>query len=437
MSYEELDQVADLDWTKMDLTAPSEFEKMLTEHLTNIEVYDPEVGSIFDVDSLEVVNNKLCAILSNDVVVEMNLATEYRCLLDSIFQEGTTFKNRKEFLKYVSKNKETINEAVKKQKLKIQITKTRNGILEGSISAWNFKKLSKEFLEQIRLNKIIESSKKKFTKSRNPIKTQSKTGYSYDEVEEAKQNQRYYKCKLVEMNKGGFLGYISGVQVFVPGSLAHHQRIEDYESFVGKTIDVMIDSYVSNRNIFIASNKRYIDAKIPTIVNEIDNNTKQTGTITGITDFGIFINFKEILNGLLHISEMTQNTIHKLKNREFEIGEEVEFYVKSFYHDKIVLSEMTLEEAESEWEEIENDIKGTVVLGKVLKKVSTGYLFKLDNGLRGLLYDIEADKYPMNIVEGNEYEVEVWKMDFNSSKIFLKYPEIQNLQELRDAFIPK
>lgn len=436
MSYEQLDSIADLDWSKIDLASPTEFENMLTGHLNNIEVYDPEVGSTFFVESLEVLSNKVCALLPNDVVVEMNLATEYRCLVDSLFEESVTFKNRKDFLKYLIDNKKEINESVKNQNIKLEITRARNGILEGSISLWNSKNLADQFLEQIRYNKVIESGKKKYTKSRNAVYSPQEV-HSHDEIVNAKTQQRYYRCKLVEMNKGGFMGYISGVQVFVPGSLAHHKKIDNYADFVGDTINVMIDSYVRDRKIFIASHKRYIDAKIPGIVEELDNNEKITGTITGLTKYGIFISFKEFLNGLMHISEMSQTSIDKLQNGEFTIGDSIDFYVKSHSDGKIVLSEISLEDAESEWTSMEEDLIGSVVLAKAIKKISAGFLFQLENGQRGLLYDVEAKKYPMRIELDQEFEVEVWKMDFESSKIFLKYPEIQNLQELGNDFIPR
>lgn len=436
MSYENLDLISDLDWNKIDIVDSSEFENMLTGHLNDIEVYDPEVGSTFYVESLEVFNNKICALLPNDIIVEMNLATEYRCLVDSLFEETVSFKNRKEFLKYLIDNKKEINSAIKKQNIKLEITKAKNGILEGSISLWNSKNLMNQFLEQIRYNKIIESGKKKYTKSRKAIYSPQEV-HSQDEIENAKLQQRYYRCKLVEMNKGGFMGYISGVQVFVPGSLAHHKKIDDYSDFVGDTINVMIDSYVRDRQIFIASHKKYIDAKIPGILENLDINEKITGEITGLTKYGIFISFKEFLNGLMHISEMSQTTIDKLQNNEFNIGDYIDFYIKSYSDDKIVLSEMSLDEAEAEWTEMEENLIGTVVLAKAIKKISAGFLFQLENGQRGLLYDVEAKKYPMKIELNQEYEVEVWKMDFESSKIFLKYPELQNLQELKDEFIPR
>lgn len=434
MSYETLD-IKDIDWNKMNLKDSLVFEEQLTEHLNNIEVYDPEVGTIFPVDSLDIINNKICALLPNDVVVLMNLSTEYRCLKDILFEDNN-FKNRKEFLSYLKENKKEINDKVRSIHLKIEITNTKNGILEGSINLWNSKLLTSQFLDQIKYNQIIESRKKVYTKSKTFLNSYQNS-YSEFDIEEAILNQRYYKCHLVEMNKGGFLGYISGLQVFIPGSLVHYKKIDNYEDFIDKTINVMIDSYVKERKIFIASNKRYIEAKIPEVIENIDNNEKLTGTITGLTKYGIFINFKEILNGLLHVSEMCQTNIDKLTNDEFTLGDSIDFFVKSYSDNKIVLSEMSLEDSEKEWKKQEDELQGTIVLARCIKKISYGFLFELQNGQKGLLYDIEARKYPMRIEIGNEYEVEVWKMDFSTSKTFLKFPDLQNLQELADEFLPK
>ena len=53
-----------------------------------------------------------------------------------------------------------------------------------------------------------------------------------------------YPARVESINKGGYLVDISGIKCFLPGSLAAANKITDFESYLGKTIYVMIDGYV-------------------------------------------------------------------------------------------------------------------------------------------------------------------------------------------------
>lgn len=367
-----------------NIESKNEFMSMLEPYLENVEIQDPQVGYTFPVENITSNGSKLFAKVNGGFLIELNASFERRWFTD-VFLKGVNIKNKKEILSYVSNNTEDIEARLIDTKPNVEIIGNNDGLIVGSIAYSYSRDLRDRFFNNM--------------------------------------DKDFYECTITDMNKGGYLGYINGVQVFIPGSLASHKKIDFYQEMVGKTIQVMIDGYVKERDIFIASNKKYIQKMIPKLLEQMDKTREIKGTITGIAPFGIFITFEEYFNGLLHVSEMSPDTNKKFSKGDFEIGDDIYFYIKSFTDTKIILSENSYEETVNKWKELEDKYIGKVITSKPFKKVSTGWLFELEPKIIGLLYDVEARKYGFNLEIGTEYQIKVDRMDFDSGKIFLNHFE--------------
>lgn len=361
-----------------------DYMSMLEPYLENVEVQDPKVGYSFPVEDIISTKSKLYAKVNGNYLIQLNASNEKRWFID-VFLRDLDITNKKEMITYLSNNPDYIEDRLNDLKLKVEIVSNKSGVVVGSIA----KSYSRDLKERFSDNMSTD----------------------------------VYECKITDMNKGGYLGYIDGVQVFIPGSLASHKKIEFYSKLVGKTIKVMIDGYVQERDIFIASNKKYIKKIRPQLLEEMDKTKELTGTITGVAPFGIFVAFENYFSGLLHVSEMSPETNKKFKNGDYSDGDEISFYIKSYTDNKIILSENSYEETVAKWEELEEKYLGKVITSKPFKKVSTGYLFEIEPKIIGLLYDIEASKYNKKIELGEEYQIKVDRMDFDSGKIFLNHFE--------------
>jgi predicted RNA-binding protein with RPS1 domain len=146
-----------------------------------------------------------------------------------------------------------------------------------------------------------------------------------------------YVCKIKEANKGGFFVEVQGIDAFMPGSLAAPNKINDFQSYVGKETIVMIEDYLKDMNSFIVSHKKYISFILPQKLSELDLMKKYTGSITGISKYGIFIEFEDFFTGLLHVSKMAEETQNLFKTRHFKSGDVIEFYVGEITKDKRVI----------------------------------------------------------------------------------------------------
>jgi ribosomal protein S1 len=139
---------------------------------------------------------------------------------------------------------------------------------------------------------------------------------------------KVYDAKVVEKNRGGYFVNIHGVQAFLPGSLASANKIINFEAFLGKTISVMLDSYINESDTFIVSNKRYIEHIMPSLIDALDMSVSYEGIITGCIQSGIFVEFNEIMTGLLSQADMDQETLKLFKNGQIRPGDRINVWVR-------------------------------------------------------------------------------------------------------------
>ena len=146
--------------------------------------------------------------------------------------------------------------------------------------------------------------------------------------DQLKNPTKVYDAKVIEKNRGGYFVNIYGVQAFLPGSLASANKIINFEAFLGKTVKVMLDSYISESDTFIVSNKRYIEHIMPEMIESIDMSLVHEGTVTGTIQSGIFVEFNEIMTGLLSQSDMDESILALFKNGQIRPGDKISVWVR-------------------------------------------------------------------------------------------------------------
>lgn len=150
------------------------------------------------------------------------------------------------------------------------------------------------------------------------------------------ENGTDFDVVVKELVRGGFIAsFENTIDCFIPGAHAAANIIYDFESYLGKTIHVVVDNYDSASNMFIVSHKKYIKKILPERVKDINFGTKYKGVLTSDpTKFGIFVEFAinpkygPIYTGLIHVSELVD------KYANLKQGDEVEFYVSRVLYDR-------------------------------------------------------------------------------------------------------
>jgi ribosomal protein S1 len=205
---------------------------------------------------------------------------------------------------------------------------------------------------------------------------------------------------------------------FMPNTLAGVNRLSDPESIVGKTMEVMIESFSKEEGTYIVSRRKYLEKLIPQAIKKLEFNKVYTGYVTGTTDFGVFVEFAPIedgeicLTGMIHKSNIDPDWRDRLKT--ISAGYEIQFYIKEIAQkdSKLILTQIL---RETLWDTIQQD---QIIKGKVKENKPFGALINLDNETMGLIHISElGDRI---LTPGQQIKVQVAGIDRTIRKIFLK-----------------
>lgn len=212
-----------------------------------------------------------------------------------------------------------------------------------------------------------------------------------------------YPIKVVSVCNGGFMVSLSGIECFLPGSLAAANRIMNFHDYIGKKINVMVEVYDKKRDIFVVSFKKYLKRIINTEVQNLSFSEKYEGTVTGVSNTCVFVEWKDIFTGVVNFDEAEK---HKIK--QYKAGDKVNFYVLDIKNpNRVVISfnepnqkmKVVQEMKDSSVEKV-GQISGLEShKGEITKLKTFGAFVKLENGLTGL---IEKEKLNSPI---DQYEV--------------------------------
>lgn len=217
-------------------------------------------------------------------------------------------------------------------------------------------------------------------------------------IDQITKEKSAYTAKIESTNRGGYIANISGIKCFLPGSLAAANKITDFEEYIGKEIPVMIENYIEDKDIFVVSHKKYINKVMEHKIGELNALQQYTGTVTGTSDFGIFVEWDELYTGLIHKSEL-KNEDEISKYRE---GDEISFYVKGIRdNNKIVLS-------------LDEPTEKIVQLNEMKEKMETDTIYIFDaifkyKNKNGLMVEIPKLN-SFALIENNSFELKEGEM---------------------------
>jgi ribosomal protein S1 len=239
--------------------------------------------------------------------------------------------------------------------------------------------------------------------------------------DQIKKESSAYLVKVVSVNKGGYIADLSGIKCFLPGSLAAANKITDFESYIGKTLHVMIEGYVQAKDIFIVSYKKYLNKIMDSKIQELDLTKKYRGYVTGTSDFGVFVEWDSVYTGLIHKTEFQDESYLS----DLTPGSEVEFYVKEIKeNNRLTLTLDKPLERNIILQDLENKIKeGTsdVYEAKIKHKRKNGALVEIESlGLMALIPHDRLGKKAGTSKPGDILEVTPYEVDPLSGKIFVQ-----------------
>jgi len=219
---------------------------------------------------------------------------------------------------------------------------------------------------------------------------------AWETLRKAFKNKETIKVKVVDANKGGLLVRYCQIQGFLPVSQLAPENyprvsggdksriLEKLKSFVGQEFEVTVMTLDEKEDKIIFSEKDVWSEKQKDTIAKYKVGTIVEGTITAVTDFGVFVSFGENMEGLIHISELAWQRIDSPADL-FKVGDKIKAEVISVAGAKIFLSARRL--VRDPWEEASAKYKvGQMVEGTILKINPFGLFVKLDEDIHGLAH---------------------------------------------------
>jgi len=196
-----------------------------------------------------------------------------------------------------------------------------------------------------------------------------------------------FKGKVKELIHGGYWIDISGIQCFMPGSLAGMNKLWDFNEIVGKELVFMPINYSNEKSIVVVSHREYLKTLIPTKVKERRAKLDEqfTGRVTGTTKFGVFVEFDDCLTGMIPKEELVESASAYFE-RSIKPGDEISCWVKDFINDnKITLTQTGA--VENPWSGSEETYKPmSAHTGTVTRMTEYGAFVELEDRIVGLIH---------------------------------------------------
>lgn len=170
------------------------------------------------------------------------------------------------------------------------------------------------------------------------------------------EEKKNLNVKVSEIVNAGAIAYVEGIRGFIPASQLALSYVEDLEPYQGKKLTVQVTTVDREKEKLILSAKEVLkeqakeehDHKVAMIV----PGTILEGTVESLQTYGAFVDLKDGLTGLVHISQICQKRIKK-PSEVLKVGDKVKVKVLNTNDGKIALSIKAATE-EQEAEEIGN-----------------------------------------------------------------------------------
>lgn len=174
---------------------------------------------------------------------------------------------------------------------------------------------------------------------------------AWDVLEGYKEERKNLSVKVNEVVNAGVVAYLEGIRGFIPASQLDLSYVEDLESYKGKTLTVRVITVDREKEKLVLSAKEILkeqqkeehDHKVAMIV----PGTILEGTVESLQPYGAFVDLKDGLSGLVHISQICQRRIKK-PSEVLKVGDKVKVKVLNTNDGKISLSMKAAEEQQAE-----------------------------------------------------------------------------------------
>lgn len=199
-------------------------------------------------------------------------------------------------------------------------------------------------LEDVHEGDVIEATVVRMDDGQGNIllsKKEANAVLAWDVLAGYMEEKKNLSVKVLEAVNAGAVAYLEGIRGFIPASHLDISYVEDASEYVGKILTVRVITVDKEKEKLVLSAKEVLkelakeehDHKVAMIV----PGTILEGTVESLQTYGAFVDLKDGLSGLVHISQISQKRIKK-PSEVLKVGDAVKVKVLNTNDGKISLS---------------------------------------------------------------------------------------------------
>jgi small subunit ribosomal protein S1 len=274
---------------------------------------------------------------------------------------------------------------------------------------------------------------------------------TWEVIKQAYEDQSVVQARIRDVNRGGYLVKVHGIDGFLPASLLSpnhavknansedNSLLNQMKKYVGQIFEVKIININEDNESLIVSEKAVSDELAQLKLQKYSVGDVIEGTIVGVVDFGIFIRFDEDLEGLIHISEIAWKKVED-PHLDFKSGQKIKAKIVDI-DDSQRINLSIKQMLPNPWVKFAKNVKpGDKFKGNVIKVVSYGAIVLGENDIQGLCHisQIAEDGLdsPSQIYDffkvGDTVDFTVLSLEANE-KLYLTRLPLDKAQEIQAA----
>ena len=237
------------------------------------------------------------------------------------------------------------------------------------------------------------------------------------------------KGKVVSITDyGAFIELDSGVEGLIhvsEMSWTQHVKHPSKILTVGQEVEAVVLKVEEDAERISLGMKQLESDPWDSIETELPPGARVVGEIRNIASFGAFVEIKEGVDGLIHVSDMSWTKKITHPNEMVKKGDKVECVVLAVDKEKRRISLSMKHLTEDPWDTVESTYPvDSEVKGKIIRMLDRGVVVELADGIEGFIpvskLTAEYIKVPADAFKvGDEVPAVVTEIDQNNRKIFL------------------
>ncbi|BAR92079.1 30S ribosomal protein S1 [Blattabacterium cuenoti] len=261
-------------------------------------------------------------------------------------------------------------------------------------------------------------------------------------------NQAYEKSEVIlgyvaARTKGGLIVEIFDIECFLPGSHINVKPVRDYDTYVGKTMEIKVVKINQKTKNVVVSHKvlieRDIEEQRKEMISKLDKGQVLEGKIKNILPYGAFVDLGGV-DALLHITDMSWPHINH-PTEIVQLEQELKFVVLGVDKEKNRVQLGLKQLQPHPWNSLDKNLKvGSKIKGKVSVLADYGAFIEIIPGVEALLHisemswstDLSSTQDFVQI--GDELEAVILTIDRQERKMSLSVKQLTpdpwiNIQE--------